>query len=580
MTSSPSAEPCLRSARQRRRLPTAALATGLVVAVLAPPPNIAEEAPPAELVLPAAPATRQADELPPAVATTPVAATGPVVITGPRLATDDELAPAAGPPPPAVTVRWGAHPTFHRFVFDWPHAVEVGTELTADGVVVRFGQAASFRPDGSVPSEGLELQEDDTVKLRATGVTDIKSFSLDDHRVVIDLYTTQSQAQRPPAPAPAATTAATNGPAPEAADQLVPLGLLRTELYRRDLMIASLLARLEAVERGGPGSRGTALPPPFELLDGENREITARGPGVPAPAAGPAGSEAAADPEEVERALERTLTRAGVLLLRPGQIEIEPGLSYTRRETSSPVFVSSADSGAVFIGDDRVERDEVRASVDLKVGLPFDSQVEVSLPFNYVDQSIKTMVGGTIGASADGSGQAFGNPRFAVAKTLMRERDFWPDLVLRGFWDSDLGTARDNDIPLTGNFNELGLNLSAVKRQDPLAFVAGIGYSTVLEKNDIEPGDTLSLSVGAVLAASPSTSLRLAFSQQFTDEVEIGGQKLDGSDSTAGVLTIGASTTIGRRALLDVALDVGLNDDAADYAVRVAMPIRFDLPLP
>ena len=152
--------------------------------------------------------------------------------------------------------------------------------------------------------------------------------------------------------------------------------------------------------------------------------------------------------------------------------------------------------------------------------------------------------------------------------------------MLRGFWDSDLGTARDNDIPLTGNFNELGLNLSAVKRQDPLAFVAGIGYSTVLEKNDIEPGDTLSLSVGAVLAASPSTSLRLAFSQQFTDEVEIGGQKLDGSDSTAGVLTIGASTTIGRRALLDVALDVGLNDDAADYAVRVAMPIRFDLPLP
>ncbi len=95
------------------------------------------------------------------------------------------------------------------------------------------------------------------------------------------------------------------------------------------------------------------------------------------------------------------------MLLRPGQNDIEPGLSYTRRETSSPVFVSN-DTGVVFVDDDRVERDEVRTSVD----------VEVGLPFNYVDQSLETMVGGSIGASADGSGQAFGNPRFAVASEI------------------------------------------------------------------------------------------------------------------------------------------------------------------
>ena len=601
MTSSPSAE-CNKGLRP---LPLVAIATGVVVALMAPPPNIAQEvldgpglgaarlSLPAELVLPGETPAGGEDETPPASTTTaePEADPAPPVETAsdePESEADAAAPePAAGPAVaatlPEVTVRFGLHPTFQRFVFDWPHDVAVVTEHTGDAVVVSFVAPARFRPDHSVPAGQFQVLEPETVTLGAAGVTEIKSFSLADHRVVVDLYRAAPEARGVPAPAPQAADGAAAGPSSAADDTaagFVPIGLFHAEFYRRDLMIASLLARLEAVERGGPGNRGAALPPPFDLLAEENDLVTGRGPAGPEPAAGPGERAAAPDPDEVERALERTLTRAGVLLLRPGQIELEPGLSYTRRETSSPVLVSAADSGVVFIGDDRVERDEVRASVDLKVGLPFDSQVELSLPFNYVDQSIKTMVGGTIGAAADGSGQAFGNPRFAVAKTLMRERDFWPDLVLRGFWDTDLGTARNNDIPLTGNFNELGLNLSAVKRQDPLAFVGGIGYSTALEKNDIEPGDTLSLSAGAVLAASPSTSLRVAFSQQFTDDVKINGSDLDGSDSTAGVLTIGASVVLGRRALLDVALDVGLNDDAADYALRLALPIRLDLPLP
>ena len=579
MTSSPSADAgttCRRSIGRRIVLPGAVLASGLVIAVLAPTPQIADEMPETTPATASEPA-RAAEVDDPAVgAPVPLVETDRDPEAEPRppveaAAEPPPGEPSAGPAVPAVTVRWGGHPTFERFVFDWPEAVEVVTERTADGVLVHFASAARFGPDSSVPTGRFAVLADTTVSLRAPGITEVRSFALDDHRVVVDLYTTRPEA-RHHRPGPAA--------ADEAGAALDPLEVVRAELYRRDLMIASLLARIEAVERGGPGSRGTALPPPFDLSADAPPSIIGAGTAAPAPAAGPDESGPAADPDEVERALERTLTRAGVLLLRPGQIEIEPALAYVRRETNSPVFVSSVDSGLVFIGDDRVERDEVRASLDLKVGLPFDSQVEVSVPFNYVDQSIKTMVGGTVGAAADGSGQAFGNPRFALAKTLAREAGWWPDLVLRGFWDTDFGTSSDNDIPLTSNFNELGLGLSAVKRQDPLAFVGGIGYSTVLEKNDIEPGDTLSLSVGAVLAASPSTSLRVAFSQQFTDDVKVDGRKLDGSDSTAGVLTIGAATTIGRRALLDVALDVGLNDDAADYAVRVALPIRFDLPLP
>ncbi len=166
----------------------------------------------------------------------------------------------------------------------------------------------------------------------------------------------------------------------------------------------------------------------------------------------------------VERALERTLTQAGALLLPFGQVEIEPGLSYTRRETSSPVFVTSGDAGVVFIGEDRVERDEVRATLDLRAGLPFDSQIELTLPYNYVDQSVETMVGGVAGNASDGNGGALGNPRIGVAKTLVREAGWRPDVVARGYWDTKYGTSEDDAVALTENFNELGFNISATKR--------------------------------------------------------------------------------------------------------------------
>ena len=621
MTSSPSAEPCRPPPRTPVGVPWPGvalgglvLATGFAIAAFGTasdlagtPAEVTPEAatadpapdgvaaaqavdPPAELVLP--PVEPSAGPAPGGERASEPAAESP---EGPA-AVEPQAAPL-----PEVAIRHGRHPTFERFVFDWPEAVDFTVERLNGETVIRFARPARFMPEASLPAERLRVVEPTAVEVTGEAVS-VRSFSLADHRVVVDFYSEAPEA-RSGAPMPAGMAAAdaaqengaaapaggtTAAPAATAAldaESAVPLGLLQSELYRRDLMIASLLARLEAVERGGPGSRGAALPPPPTMLDGVRESAAGNGVAGPrAPGTGMAeraqGSAAGGDPDEVERALERTLTRAGVLLLRPGQIELEPALSYTRRKTSSPVFVSAGDAGVIFIGEDTVERDEVRASLDVKFGLPFDSQFEVSLPYNYVDQSAKTMVGGTVGAAADGSGQALGNPRLALAKTLTREAGWRPDIVARGYWDTDFGTANDNGVPLTGNFNEVGFSVSAVKRQDPLAFVGGVGYATVFENNNIEPGDTWSFSAAAVLAASPATSLRLGFTQQFSGEVEVDGDKLDGSDSTSGVLTIGASAVIGRRALIDVALDVGLNDDAPDYAVRLAVPIRFDLPLP
>lgn len=47
-------------------------------------------------------------------------------------------------------------------------------------------------------------------------------------------------------------------------------------------------------------------------------------------------------------------------------------------------------------------------------------------------------------------------------------------------------------------------------------------YGTTFEKDAINPGDQLGFSVGALLAASPETSLRVILNQTFVTELEVG----------------------------------------------------------
>jgi hypothetical protein len=163
---------------------------------------------------------------------------------------------------------------------------------------------------------------------------------------------------------------------------------------------------------------------------------------------------------------------------------------------------------------------------------------------------------------------------------LLRENGgWWPDLVTRFTWDTNTGQTSDNDVLLGGGFHELRGSLSAVKRQDPLAFVGGVSYETTLEDDNVKPGDELGFNIGTVLAASPETSLRLALGQRFIDEARVDGERINGSDRVVGTATFGASVVLGRGVLLDVAADIGLTDDASDYAARASLPIRFNLPV-
>jgi hypothetical protein len=510
---------------------------------------------------------------------------------------------------PDVAVRVGDHGGFERVVFEWPEPIRHNVTRRGDQVVVAFGRPgridlAPVRGAGRlvVDAQAEGGQATWQVALRVLPDTEIRSFSLEDGRaVVIDVLDPT-----------AARGVAQSAPDPERDS----IRELRQAIARRDAVIENLLARVEELERKivlssgdldrvtagaavpGPALGGAPLPPPVaqgatvaQASTGEPAQPAepAAQPAPEPPAAGQSqgggGTSAPAKPgqfevveeQDIDRALERTLVQTGVLLLPMGQVEVEPSFSYVRQEAQIPVLFT--ENGSTFIAEQQIRRNEFESGQILRVGLPFDSQIELGVPYRYVDQSAVTKVGGMARQNIDGSGQGFGDVRVGVAKTLLRENGgWWPDVVARVTWDTDTGKTSDHDILLGGGFNEIRGSLNAVKRQDPLAFVGEVSYETTFEHQDVKPGDEVGFAIGTVLAASPETSLRLTLGQRFVDNAQLDGEGIDGSDRVVGTATFGASVVLGRGVLLDVAADVGLTDDAPDYAVRTSLPIRFNLP--
>jgi hypothetical protein len=67
----------------------------------------------------------------------------------------------------------------------------------------------------------------------------------------------------------------------------------------------------------------------------------------------------------------------------------------------------------------------------------------------------------------------------------------------------------------------------------------------------------------------------MALVQSFTQEGEIGGDRVPGSNQVSSQLIFGVSSIVGRRTLLSLAAGVGLTKDAPDYSVYLSLPMRF-----
>jgi hypothetical protein len=379
---------------------------------------------------------------------------------------------------------------------------------------------------------------------------------------------------------------------------------LQKEVRQRDAIIQSLVRRVEKLERQvGTGASAAAGPtrsvarsqagaaPTVATVGPAEAAPAAAGPKTaPASAAGatqqaadtnppannppatsppannpPAPGQFEVNPEAAERALERTLVATGNLLVPKGFAEIEPLFSYTRRENPTQVIFD-------------LNRNELSWALDMRFGLPWESQFEIVLPYNLAQQQVTDIAVAPPQQVSNKWGNSFGDLTVGLSKTFVHESGWIPDLLGRVNYEIPTGPENSNQVPLTSRRSLLAFSLTAVKRQDPLVFVATGGYTKSYQAGQINLGDQVNFLTGVFLASSPETSLRAVLQNNFVQDVRLNDITFRGSDTVQSILTFGASSILGRGILVDLQAGIGLTTAAPKYTVILSGTYRFGMP--
>lgn len=262
--------------------------------------------------------------------------------------------------------------------------------------------------------------------------------------------------------------------------------------------------------------------------------------------------------EDSNRALERALVRESGLLLPRGRFEVEPNVVYSHSTASANNF----------------RRDAYGPGLALRAGLPWRSQIDVSLPYVFERRR-------SAGVKTDDSG--IGDFTLGISHQILNERSSVPGVIGSLAYTASTGknTLYDNATPvaLGSGFDSLQASLVAIKRVDPLVFFGSYSFAHDFSENRggtrVEPGNSHGFRIGTALATGPDTSLRAAFNVTYYDTTKVGGVEVSGSEDPSALLEFGSSVVLTERTALDVLVGAGLTRNAPKYRISFALPIRF-----
>jgi len=338
------------------------------------------------------------------------------------------------------------------------------------------------------------------------------------------------------------------------AQEILTNEVLKHKIQLRDKAMIELLERVEMLEQrvGVESTKNNEKSSKISQQDVEL--VNAQAPGAVVVKEG-----------DAERALERSLTVEGALLLPVGILELDTGITFIRQEDGTSGFFM--ENNQTFPSEIELNSDILSANIGLRLGLPWDSQLEMGLPYRLRKSEVVTRVNFEIkNARTSDLDKSLGDASIGLAKTFLRERLWLPDLVGRVTWDTDSGEG--------DGFHEFRGSLSGIKRQDPVTFIGGISYQHSLKNKGIQPGAGYSANFSSLIGLSPETSMRFSINGFYQHDTERDGKVLIGSKRKIASFSIGGSTLLYPGTLLNLSFGVGLTDDADDFSVTVSLPIR------
>lgn len=260
--------------------------------------------------------------------------------------------------------------------------------------------------------------------------------------------------------------------------------------------------------------------------------------------------KAADEDDELNRALERTLVQQGAMVLPARRYELEPQVAYAYWDRDRGPFRSEWDS-----------------ALAVRAGIGWQSQLQLRVPYIHVATAIDSATG-------------LGDVSLSLTRQLAAERDGRPGLFAAAGWLAHTGDgAFGGGVPTGGGFNVPQAALTAVKRYDPLVYFGGISYAAPRAREvageRLQPGHTWGLRGGAILAATPETSVNVGVNLGFVAAAVVEGQRVADSDTVLGSFQLGFGTVLTRRVMLNVSGEFRAAGPLPNFRLVLGLPIRF-----
>jgi len=345
---------------------------------------------------------------------------------------------------------------------------------------------------------------------------------------------------------------------------------LEAALRARDAEIAALEKRVAALEAGAPVATAGAA---------------ARGgqPGIVQAAGSRAATQAAAQTasiggdDEQLRALSRGLVERGLQLLPKWSVEVSPSVAYSFTQTQGLVLVQTPE-GIATVDDQRQRDDAIEGAFTARVGLPWSSQLQVSVPVDWRREDSALGDGTTVAHQAAG----LGDVAVELSHQFLTESGWRPDLIgaVSGRFPTGSDPYRTSISAVASGLGTTQITgrLTALKTVDPLVLYSTVSYSANLPYREaigeVHTGDNVDWQLGGLLAVSPDTSLSFGFDQQFKQDTRVDGKAIPGGNGVAALALFGIDQVLSSRVLVDLSLGVGLTRDAPDYTFMISVPIR------
>lgn len=293
------------------------------------------------------------------------------------------------------------------------------------------------------------------------------------------------------------------------------------------------------------------------------------------------------------------IEEGGVLLPR-GTFVVTPEFGYLNSSATRVAIEGFSIIPALNIGlfeISELARDTMTAAVGARYGLTNKIEIEAKIPYVYRSDSTKSRpigVGSSTETLTSVEGMGLGDVEVGAHYQINNGKGGWPYLIGNLRYKATTGTSPFDmpvdpttglltELPTGSGFMAVQPSVTAIYPSDPGVFYGNFGYLYNFSASqdgsigDIDPGDSVSASLGLSIALNDLSSFSLGYSHNTVFKTRQNGEIIPNSRNLqVGTVNLGFAQKITESTSVNFSVNAGVTEDAPDTNVIVRVPLTLD----